>query len=288
MSVEQSQSTPASFNDLYREMQQLSSRDWQLWSICALLVVVIAVGFSAFLIPNIFWTNILSRTDQRFVPQLFYGLISLIVLFNIYILDQKRTLDRTRMHLLREVVESTRAREMALIDPLTGVFNRRYMDEVFPREISKANRSGTELSFIMLDIDDFKEINTTFGHFGGDQYLRDVATLLKKTFRGSDTVLRLGGDEFLIVLPETSNRQALRAAERLGWETRWWNQAGHARYEISLSRGVATYRTGMDLKQVLEQADQDMYRTKMERQLSGSAVIADGLSPESTDPTKKT
>jgi len=287
MSVEQPQYEPASFSDLCREMQELSSRDWQLWSICALMVVVIAVGFSAFLVPTVFWTNIMSRTDQRFVPQLFYGLISLIVLFNIYILDQKRTLDRTRMHLLREVVESTRAREMALIDPLTGVFNRRYMDEVFPREISKANRSGTELSFIMLDIDDFKEINTKFGHFGGDQYLRDVATLLKKTFRGSDTVLRLGGDEFLVVLPETSNRQALRAAERLGWETRWWNQAGHALYEISLSRGVATYRTGMDVKQVLEQADQDMYRTKMERQLAAPAAVPDGLSPANPDPTKR-
>jgi len=287
MSVEQPQSESSSCNDLYREMQELFSRDWQLWSICALMVVVIALGFSAFLVPSVFWTNMLSRTDQRFVPQLFYGLISLIVLFNIYILDQKRTLDRTRMHLLREVVESTKAREMALIDPLTGVFNRRYMDEVFPREISKAHRSGTELSFIMLDIDDFKEINTEFGHFGGDQYLRDVATLLKKTFRGSDTVLRLGGDEFLVVLPETSNRQALRAAERLGWETRWWNQAGHARYEISLSRGVATYRTGMDLKQVLEHADQDMYRTKMERQLSATAAASDDLSPLSPDPTKK-
>jgi len=287
MSVEQPQYEPASFSDLCREMQELSSRDWQLWSICALMVVVIAVGFSAFLVPTVFWTNIMSRTDQRFVPQLFYELISLIVLFNIYILDQKLTLDRTRMHLLREVVESTRAREMALIDPLTGVFNRRYMDEVFPREISKANRSGTELSFIMLDIDDFKEINTKFGPFGGDQYLRDVATLLKKTFRGSDTVLRLGGDEFLVVLPETSNRQALRAAERLGWETRWWNQAGHALYEISLSRGVATYRTGMDVKQVLEQADQDMYRTKMERQLAAPAAVPDGLSPANPDPTKK-
>ncbi|HWC16745.1 MAG TPA: GGDEF domain-containing protein [Terriglobales bacterium] len=276
MSVEQPKSESPSFNDVYREMQVLSSRDWQLWSICALMVLVIALGLCAFLIPNVFWTNVLAHTDQRFIPQLFYGLITLIVLFNIYVIDQKRRLDRTRMHLLREVVESTKAREMALMDPLTGVFNRRYMDEVFPKEISKATRSGTELSFIMLDIDDFKDVNTKFGHFGGDQYLRDVATLLKKTFRGSDTVLRLGGDEFLVILPETSNKQAQRAAERLGWETRWWNQAGHARYEISLSCGVSTYRNGMDIKQVLEQADQDMYRTKMERQQGASSTPVDG------------
>jgi two-component system cell cycle response regulator len=98
--------------------------------------------------------------------------------------------------------------------------------------------------------------------------------LLKKTFRGSDTVLRLGGDEFLVILPETSNKQAIRAVERLSWETRWWNQAGHAKYELSFSCGAATYRKGMDMKAVLDMADKDMYRVKLERQAAH---------PESTD-----
>jgi diguanylate cyclase (GGDEF)-like protein len=122
----------------------------------------------------------------------------------------------------------------------------------------------------MIDVDGFRDINTKFGHFVGDQYLRDVATLLKKTFRGSDTVLRVGGDEFLIILPETSEKQAHRAAERLQWETKWWNQAGHAKYQISLSCGVATHRGGMDAKQVLELADQDMYRAKTAKKLDSS------------------
>jgi len=249
--------------EIYRDLEALSSRDWQLWSICALVIVIIAIGLAAFVVPNLVWINL--RTDSRYVPQLFFGLITLIILFNVYILEQKRKLNRSRGQLLRELMESARARETALVDPLTGVFNRRYMEEIFPREISKAVRSGTELSLIILDVDGFKDINTEFGHFGGDQYLRDVATLLKKTFRGSDTVLRLGGDEFLIILPETSNKQAVRASERLTWETRWWNQAGHAQYELSFSCGVATYRKGMDMKEVLDMADKDMYRVKLER-----------------------
>jgi PleD family two-component response regulator len=194
------------------------------------MLVVIAIGFSAFVLPNLMWGGVPLRIDHHYMPQLFFGLLTLIILFNVYILEQKRTIDRTRQRLLQELMESAKAKEVALVDPLTGVFNRRYMDEIFPREISKASRAGTELSFIMLDVDGFKDINTKFGHFAGDQYLRDVATLLKKTFRGSDTVLRLGGDEFLVILPETSNKQAQRAAERLLWETRWWNQAGHAKY----------------------------------------------------------
>ena len=256
--------------EIYRDLEALSSRDWQLWSICALVIVVIATGLAAFVVPNLVWTSL--RTDPRYVPQLFLGLIALIILFNVYILEQKREVNRTRAQLLRELMESAKAKETALVDPLTGVFNRRYMEEIFPREISKASRSGTDLSLIILDVDGFKDINTKFGHFGGDQYLRDVATLLKKTFRGSDTVLRLGGDEFLIILPETSNKQAVRAAERLSWETRWWNQAGHAKYELSFSSGVATYRKGMDMKEVLDKADKDMYRVKIERQATRPAA----------------
>jgi diguanylate cyclase (GGDEF)-like protein len=270
-------------SDLYQKMlqsmEELSARDWQLWSICALMIVVVVIGLAAFLLPNVVSANFLVHADHQYLPQLFYGLITLIVLFNVYILDQKRRLDRTRMELLHELVESSKAKETALVDPLTGVFNRRYMEEVFPREINKAKRTGTDLSFLMLDINGFKEINSKFGHSGGDQYLRDVATLLKKTFRGSDTVLRLGGDEFMVILPETSNKQALRAAERLTWETRWWNQAGHAQYELSLSSGVATYRDGMDIKQAMDLADRDMYQTKIELQGNSSSAptsLADG------------
>jgi diguanylate cyclase (GGDEF)-like protein len=260
--------------DLYEELEALSARDWQLWSICALLIVVFAIGFAAFALPNL--SSVSVRTDHQYLPQLFFGLIALIILFNIYILDQKRTLNRTRAQMLKQLVRSSQEKEVALIDPLTGVFNRRYMEEVVPRETSKALRSGTEVSFLMIDVDGFRDINTKFGHFGGDQYLRDLATLLKKTFRGSDTVLRVGGDEFLVILPETSEKQAQRAAERLQWETKWWNQAGHAKYEISLSCGVATFHEGMDTKQVLDLADREMYRAKAGKNFESSSKAGAG------------
>ena len=290
MSLEQQQPTEQEFleqhssAELCRDLEALSSRDWQLWSICALVIVIVAIGFAAFVVPNLVWTNVVMRADARYIPQLFFGLITLIILFNVYILEQKSKLNRTRAELLRQLMESAKARETALVDPLTSVFNRRYMEEILPREISKAGRAGSDLSLIVLDVDGFKDINTRFGHLGGDQYLRDVATLLKKTFRGSDTVLRLGGDEFLVVLPETSNRQAQRAAERLSWETRWWNEAGHAKYELAFSCGVATYRRGMEMKEFLDLADKDMYRVKLERKAmpspaeSGPWIIEEGAS----------
>src|SRR3954462_9230362 len=185
--------------DLYREMRALHSRDWQLWSICALVIVVIAIGFAAFLLPNLVWASVVLRTDHRFLPQLFFGLITLIVLFNVYILDQKRALNRAQTEMLRHLMDASAAKHVAILDPLTNLFNRRFMDEAIPREVSRSMRNGSEISFVLIDLDDFKDVNTRLGHFGGDQYLRDFSALLKKTFRGSDTVVRLGGDEFMIM-----------------------------------------------------------------------------------------
>lgn len=265
MSIEQNLAfEPRETSDLYQEIEALSKRDWQLWSICALVIVVIAIGFAAFLLPNLVWVSGVMHTDRRYLPQLFFGLITLIVLFNVYILDQKRNLNRTRGQMLRNLMDVAQAKQVAIIDPLTNVFNRRYLDELLPREINRAARASSQLSLLLIDINNFKQINTTYGHLGGDQYLRDVANLLKKTLRGSDTVVRLGGDEFLVVLPETGNTQAHRAAERLRWEAHWWNSATHASYRLSFSVGVATHQQGMDIEDVMKLADKDMYKNKVQ------------------------
>jgi len=273
--MEQNQG-PESFQsgDLYREIEALSKRDWQLWSICALVIVVIAIGFAAFLLPNLVWASSALHTDHRYLPQLFFGLVTLIVLFNVYILDQKRSLNRTRGQMLRHLMEASQAKQVAIIDPLTNVFNRRYLDELIPREVTRAMRAGSELSMLLIDINNFKDINSSFGHLGGDQYLRDLANLLKKTLRGSDTVVRLGGDEFLVVLPETGNAQAHRAAERLQWEAKWWNQATQASYQLSFSCGIATYKDGMDIEQVMRFADKEMYKNKREQNSSSAPSLS--------------
>jgi len=258
--------------DLYREIEALASRDWQLWSICALVLVVIGIGFAAFMLPNMVWASLLRRTDHRYLAQLFFGLITLIVLLNVYVLDQKRNLSRARSEMLRRLIESAQAKQVAIIDPLTGVFNRRYLDQLIPREISRSMRSDSQLSFLLIDIDNFKDVNTNYGHQGGDQYLKDLASLLKKTFRGSDTVVRLGGDEFLVVLPETGKAQADRASQRLHWEAKWWNQGTDSPHRLAFSCGVATHQEGMDTQEVLRIADRDMYSKKQKAKETGEEV----------------
>ncbi len=264
--------------DFYREMDALAARDWQLWSIAALIIVMFAIGFVSMILPNV--TTASLHGDSKYLPQLFFGLIVLIILFNIYLLDQKRELNRVRAQMLRQMAESARAQELAIVDPLTTVFNRRYMEEVIAKEQARADRSHSELSFLIIDCDDFKAINTKFGHFGGDQYLKDFARLLKSTFRGSDTILRIGGDEFMVILPETGNSQARRAAERLLWEVNWRNQASEAGYQLAFSYGVATYTPGQKIDEILKQADESLYQAKQTSRSRSSQSAHDMVSSD--------
>lgn len=103
--------------------------------------------------------------------------------------------------------------EQAITDPLTNLLNRRYLEEFLPREVIRAKRTGAFLAVIMIDLDYFKRVNDTFGHEAGDLVLAEVAALLKTHIRGSDIACRYGGEEFALVLPDTTLEGAQRRAE---------------------------------------------------------------------------
>ena len=105
--------------------------------------------------------------------------------------------------------------EQAIRDPMTGLYNRRFLREFLARELIRAKRAGTGLAVIMMDLDHFKRVNDTFGHDAGDLVLIEVATLLKSSIRGSDMVCRFGGEEFVLVLTDATRGSALRRCEEI-------------------------------------------------------------------------
>lgn len=115
---------------------------------------------------------------------------------------------------LRRVELEAELREQAIRDPLTGLYNRRFLDEVLRRELARAERYGHPLSLILIDIDNFKEINDRFGHLVGDEALRRVAKALRENIRRVDYIFRWGGDEFCVVLPETNGPGAHEVVRR--------------------------------------------------------------------------
>lgn len=158
-------------------------------------------------------------------------------------------------------------RSQAIRDPLTGLFNRRYMEETLDREIRRASRHGTSVGVIMFDIDRMKPINDSYGHDAGDVLLRALGDLLLKSFRGEDVACRYGGDEFTIVLPEASLVDVWRRAEQMreGIKRLELKYEGRSLGPITLSIGVAAYPDhGLTAERVLLAADSASYSSKAE------------------------
>ena len=158
-------------------------------------------------------------------------------------------------------------RTQSIRDPLTGLYNRRYMEESLEREMSRANRNKKSLALIMMDIDHFKRFNDAFGHQAGDSLLRALGDFLKKRTRGQDIACRWGGEEFALVLSDASLDSALQRAEILREEVKQLDvqHAGQVLGTISLSMGVALFPDdGMTVSEILRVADQALYQAKRE------------------------
>ncbi len=146
--------------EIQKQIQALSGRDLQLWSIGILVILVLTSGLLALVLPNLVWAQRVIHVEHSYLPQLFFGLISLILLFNIYLLSQKRNLNTTRLALIRELVLNERLESLSLIDPLTQLLNRRALNELVPREVARSNRLGSSLTFMALELNGFSGITS--------------------------------------------------------------------------------------------------------------------------------
>ena len=183
---------------------------------------------------------------------------------------EQRVQERTA-HLQQALDEAERLRkelrEQAIRDPLTGLYNRRFLEESLCREVARAHRADSALGILMLDMDNFKSVNDQWGHVAGDGLLCQVSRLLTENVRAADVVCRYGGDEFIVVMPETSIDAATSKAEKL---RQLLSQAAMDLREMKLpeatfSVGVAAYPyQGKTCADLLAAVDAALYRAKQE------------------------
>jgi diguanylate cyclase (GGDEF)-like protein len=151
----------------------------------------------------------------------------------------------------------------AKTDPLTDLANRRGVEEALARETDRSRRYGAPLSVMMLDVDQLKDVNDQIGHPAGDAILTNLAAILFETVRSVDVPGRWAGDEFLLVLPDTSSNQAEQLARRLQARVRERPAVlGDRRIATSVSIGVAEYRKDESLESLIHRVDQAMYAAK--------------------------
>ncbi|NOY52235.1 MAG: sensor domain-containing diguanylate cyclase [Deltaproteobacteria bacterium] len=158
-----------------------------------------------------------------------------------------------------------KATELAITDGVTQLYNFRYLHQALDVEISRSNRYRTEVSLIFLDLDYFKKVNDRFGHLVGSQALVEVGDILRRSLRPMDVICRYGGDEFIVVLPETGPQSAFGTAERLRTTVESYTfhaDTGEA-FHLTASFGIAAYPNHVkDKNELIQLADQSMYRAK--------------------------
>lgn len=183
--------------------------------------------------------------------------------------DELSALAELLLHPLRNALNHACLKKQAFTDGLTGLLNRQALDRMLPRELAAADRQGQPLTVVMIDLDHLKPINDTWGHAAGDRVLTAVAEAISASLRQSDLAFRLGGDEFMLLLPATDEAGAMTLVERIRAELS--QAAGHtgtvphpetAGTRITFSAGIAAALPGMAVAELVEQADHAMYRAK--------------------------
>jgi diguanylate cyclase (GGDEF)-like protein len=250
----------ARLENLQTELKRLERRDWWLWvvAICVMMLLTAAVLSMSF-------PGLMAPVDSIFqdsLDQAVRGLVGLVLLFNLYSIYQQMTIKRTRRMLAEQLTEAKQFYRQATTDPLTGLANRRTAEEYLNREMARSRRRKSPLTAVAFDLNNFKQINDRYGHSAGDMILCAFAQKLMYRRRGEDMAVRMGGDEFLLLLPECPPEQVPTLIARL--RPCEVNFQG-TRLPVEFSSGAATYEAPETIAQFLERADQALYADKRAR-----------------------
>jgi diguanylate cyclase (GGDEF)-like protein len=248
--------------EIQEHIRTLAGRDFQLLSISLLLLLVLAAGIVALVYPNLLAAPKRFQADTRLLPQLFFGLITLITLYNVYIVQQKRDLGATRRRLVEELIFNERMEAVSLIDPTTQLFNRRAMEQMVAHEVARTNRLGSPLSLLILDISEYEAISNRLSTAETEQFLYETAQLVKNTFRGSDIVFRYKETQFLVVMPDTPELRVDFAIKRLEGEITRHNSEFRCQAELAFSYGVAEFAQGSRITDTLLTAERKAFLQK--------------------------
>jgi diguanylate cyclase (GGDEF)-like protein len=249
-----------------RELRKLEKRDWELWLIVTATGILVSAGLLAVLLPAAFMKSGSLHFEITVSKELSCGLLVLLTLANTYFVSRRIEFRQLRQKTISTAMQNELIRLQSFTDPLTEIYNRRSLEELAGRFIGQARRLGNPLTFLLIDVDRFKQVNTRFGHLTGDFVLTEIATLLKGSIRGADAAVRYGGDEFLIALTNTNAAGAAIVMDRIQTFLNEWNQSSSLDdFTVSLSIGMAEWTDGKTLDEVLDIADRNMYHAKSQR-----------------------
>ena len=250
--------------EIRKGLRRLDRQQWWMWSSAFMVILLLTIGVASFSFPSLMRMG--EGTYSFFLSQAVRSLIGLVLIFAVYTIYQQHQINKIRGQ-LADQMDSVAKVEMlteevyrlAVLDPLTDLHNRRAGEQRLVEEITRSRRHARPLTLILLDLDNLKQCNDQFGHEAGDQMLRRFAERLRRAIRGSDMAVRLGGDEFMAILPECRAEEVRHVLSRLdGLQVEYPGQ----KIDVTFACGWADYQPGETAQELLKRADDALYADK--------------------------
>ena len=245
-------------------LRNLDRRQWWLWSTTFALILLLTIGVASFAFPALL--SLEQNTYSFYLNQAVRALVGIVLVSAVYLIYQQHMISKLRNELADQIsslakVESLASEvyKLAALDQLTGLYNRRSGEQRLAQEISRAQRHGRPLTVLLMDLDGLKQVNDKHGHAAGDTLLKGFADRLQRAIRGSDLAVRLGGDEFMALLPECRAEEVRHVLARIeGLEF----DCDEEKIRLQFSRGWTDYKPGETPQELLNRADQELYANK--------------------------
>ncbi|MBI4460807.1 MAG: GGDEF domain-containing protein [Acidobacteria bacterium] len=250
-------------HQLRERLSVVERRDWELWGLALGTVGVLVVGVFFFLLPSFLEGQKNIRIQAELSPALAGGLLVLLLLLTGYLAQKHVQLRSARHRSILEAVNFELAHAQLLIDPVTRTWTRAALQELLGRELNRVQRRQGTLVLLYIDADNFRQVNSRYGHLTGDLVLAEIGGFLKQSIRGSDYAIRMGGDEFLVALVDTDLPGANSVKTRiLEYVSEWNSKSAFAGLSLSLSIGIEEFDAERSLDDVLAAVDSRMYADK--------------------------
>jgi len=229
-----------------------------------LVLILLTIAVASFAFPAIL--NFEQVTYSFYLNQAVRALVGIVLLFSVYVVYQQTMIVRMRNQLADQIQSLAKVQiltdevyKLAALDQLTGLYNRRSGEQRLAEEISRAVRHERPLTILLVDLDGLKQINDRLGHAAGDLVLKGFSDRLRKAIRGSDLAVRLGGDEFMVLLPECRAEEVKHVLNRLeGLDVQYEDTKIPCRF----SRGWTDYKPGETAEELMRRGDEALYENK--------------------------
>jgi len=257
---------------LQTELTKLESQNRDIWVLIIFAAAVLVLGALSLLFPGSFWRqNVL---ELKIPPQVLFVIMMVVTVLALYMVRREVEVRKLRLLNVQQALAAQTDLSASMVDSLTNVFSRGFLRELLQGEIARAERNHRPLGLAMCDVDNFKAVNDRYGHLMGDYVLAQIAGILKSCVRGSDYVVRYGGDEFLLVLSETDEAGSQIVVNRIRHKVAEWDRANRlGDFSIGISVGLYQHVPGQSAEQAVAEADVRMYADKQRRSLGNKSPL---------------